>query len=161
MYEIKYLSNLKDNLEFNDVMNQIYEFTKFINLEYYDYESWFFMKHITRVKTGLGDILYIKDTENSPLVAIASLKNTRDEKKICTLYIDSKYRGKNIGSLLTKESLSYLKTTKPLITFSATKLNYFKKYIIKYNWNIEETIINENKVELVFNGKLTKERKIL
>lgn len=65
-----------------------------------------------------------------------------------------------IGSKLLEESIKWLDTTKPLITFPEYKLELFKPIIDKYNWKlteIESKLYNNKSNELCFNGLLIKD----
>ncbi|MGN1358467.1 MAG: hypothetical protein ACI4WU_03760 [Bacilli bacterium] len=60
---------------------------------------------------------------------------------------------------MLEESIKWLGTTKPLVTFSEYKMPMFSKFIIKYNWQLTEVVeglYKHNKKELCFNGTITK-----
>ena len=60
---------------------------------------------------------------------------------------------------MIEESMRWLGTTKPLITFADYKLNMFKPIIKKYDWELAEIVFglyNDKSEELCFNSKLTK-----
>ncbi len=80
------------------------------------------------------------------------------KKKICTIFVDFNYRKHGVGSLLLEESIKFLETTKPLITFSEDKLSMFAKIIEKYDWQLTEivnSVYNDGVKEYCFNGQLT------
>lgn len=87
------------------------------------------------------------------------LKKDEEEQKICTLYVSDKYRGLGLGTALIEESMRWLGTTKPLITFADYKLEMFRPIIDKYGWELTEIvtgIYNDKSQELCFNGTLTR-----
>ena len=87
------------------------------------------------------------------------MKKDDEECKICTLYVNPNYRMSGVGSLLLEESIKFLETTKPLITFTEDKLPMFAKIIEKYNWELTEIvdgIYNKGIREFCFNGQLSK-----
>lgn len=58
-----------------------------------------------------------------------------------------------------EESMKFLETTKPLVTFTEDKLPMFEKIVSKYNWELTEIvdgIYNDGVRELCFNGQLSK-----
>lgn len=82
------------------------------------------------------------------------------KKKICILFVSDKYRKQGSERLLIEESIKYLETTRPLITFTKDKLSMFEKIIIKYNWKLKEIvngIYNDGIRKFYFNGQLTKQ----
>lgn len=151
MFELKVL-----NFDFNEI-KKVYDFCDFINNEYKEYKDWFFYTHIPELNQS-RITLYI--TYNDEIVAISNLKKNK-EKKICTFYVDEKYRNMGIGTFLMEESLAWLETDKPLITISESKLKMFKYFIDKYNWNLEvilDDYYKENTKEYCYNGILTKKK---
>ena len=106
------------------------------------------MKHLIESRiTNNRTILYVKDNNN--IIAFSLLKR-KDEKKICTIFVNENYRNRKIGTKLLLESFKYLGTTKPLITIRDYKINYFKSIIEKYNWSMDEELVD-------YYGKNTKE----
>ena len=59
-----------------------------------------------------------------------------EESKICTFYIKDDHRKEGLGSELLEQSLKYLETEKPVITFSQDKFDMFKNFVDKYNWKL-------------------------
>ena len=152
-----YLSDDKKG-EFIRITNQIYTLTEHLNNTYPGYKEWFFEKQVKGCYTPSRSIIFIR-TNTDEIVGFSCLKKDEEEKKICTLYVDSKYRNHGIGTLLFEESMKYLETTKPLATFSEDKLPIFEKIIEKYGWcltEIVDDIYNKGVRELCYNGKLTK-----
>ncbi|HJJ17065.1 MAG TPA: GNAT family N-acetyltransferase [Bacilli bacterium] len=86
-------------------------------------------------------------------------KKTRDEKKICMIYVCKKYRNQGIGTKIIEQSFNYLETKKPLITLPDYKIEMFKPLIKKYNWQLSEVLdnfYNNRSKELCFNGTLAR-----
>ena len=155
-----YLSDDKKE-EFVRITNQVYKITEYLNDTYSGYKEWYFKKQVKGCYTPNRNIIFIR-TNNNEIAGLICLKKTEEEKKICTFYVDSKYRNQGVGSLLFEESIKYLETTKPLATFSEDKLTIFEKIIEKYDWCLTEiidSIYNKGVKELCYNGKLTKTHK--
>lgn len=102
------------------------------------------------------NIIFIKNEEKK--IRLSCLKKMK--KKICILFVSDKYRKQGSERLLIEESIKYLETTRPLITFTKDKLSMFEKIIIKYNWKLKEIvngIYNDGIRKFYFNGQLTKQ----
>ncbi len=141
------LSTLKES-DFSMAVSLIYSFTKYNEKQYPGYYKWFYEKNIPRIIKGNGDIFFFKDNEK--IVAVSVVKKDK-EKKICTFFVDSKYRGLGLGRKLLKESFDYLETTKPLITIPVSKIHFFEDIIKKYSWKSNGLISEYNELEEVFN----------
>ena len=152
-----YLSEDKKD-EFIRIINEVYEMTEHLNSTYPGYKEWFFGKQVKGCRTPSRNIIFIK-SETGELAGISCLKKDEEEKKICTLFVNPDYRIHGIASLLLEESMKFLETTKPLVTFTKDKLDMFAKIIKKYEWQLTEIvegIYNNGVREFCFNGQLTK-----
>lgn len=147
--------------EFVKIINEIYKLTECLNSEYPGYYEWFFNKQVKGSLTPNRTILFVRN-DAGKIVAVCCLKKDEEEKKICSLYVNSEYRNHGIGSLLFEESMKYLEITKPLATFTEDKLPMLSRIIDKYDWQLTEVvdgIYNEGVKELCYNGRLTKTHK--
>ena len=157
-YKIESIKNYIETEEFLSLADQIYNLTKHLNNSYPNYKDWFYNKQLKESLSPNRNILFVRN-KNNQVVGVASLKNTKEEKKLCTLYIKKEYRNQKITTELIKESFEYLETTRPLITFSENKLSMFENIINKYNWEliqIEENIYTNDNREYCYNGRLSK-----
>lgn len=137
--------------------DEIYELTIHLNGTYPGYKEWFYDKQIKGCLTPNRNIIFIKN-EDGKIIALSCLKKDDEEKKICTLFVSDEYRKLGLGSLLFEESMKFLETTKPLVTFTEDKLPMFEKIVTKYNWELTEIvngIYNDGIREFCFNGQLT------
>ena len=135
-------------------LDKLYQVTSCLEKDYLNHKNWFYNKFSKELDGKRREIIYFE--EDSKICGVVFLKNTEEEKKICTLYIKEEYRKQGIGTKLILESIKFLGTTKPLITMPEYKENCFKKIINKYKWEKTQEIENcysKNK-ELVFNGML-------
>jgi len=163
MIKIESLKNyigLLSEEDFMKLSNQIYQ----INLDFNDYpkqKEWYLKKQLPGIITDERDILFVKNPKNSnEIIAVACLKRTYEERKICMLYVCEKYRHQGIGIKILEEAMIWLGTTKPLITFADYKLEMFKPIIKKYEWQLVEVVedfYNKHSKELCFNGTLSKQ----
>ena len=160
------VESLKDYIDQDNKKNfinlaiEIYNITNFINKDYPQYKEWFFKTQLPQIKTNERNILFIRNPINyNEIIAMTCLKKNKEEQKICTLYVSKKFRALGIGSTIIEESIKWLGTTTPLITFPEHKQDMFKNFIKKYNWQLTKTIenlYNNNSNELCYNGTVTK-----
>ena len=147
---MEFISKLKKE-DFIKVSGEIYEISKFLSVQYPDYENWFKQKVLKRIKNGTGEIIYVRNEKEIEGFIIA--KNTYSEKKICTVFIKEEYRGIGLGSKLIEEAIVYLEDLRPLITIPENKVSDFKYFINRYKW-IKTSISNKyNSPEIIFNEK--------
>lgn len=147
--------------EFIELASKIYMITDFICDDYPKRKEWYFTKQLPATINGdERNILFVRNPDNyNEIISMSCLKRDEEEQKICTLYVSDKYRGIGIGKAIIEESMKWLGTTKPLITFADYKLEMFKPIIDKYNWELTEIVsglYNDRSQELCFNGTLTK-----
>ena len=88
--------------------------------------------------TSNRNIIFIKNEEGK-IIALSCLKK-EEERKICTFFVSDEYRKQGLGSLSFEESMKFLETTKPLVTFTEDKLPMFEKIVTKYNWELTEIV---------------------
>lgn len=89
------------------------------------------------------------------ILGLMILKNSIDEKKICTLRVKEDYQRKGIGSELLEKAFEYLKTDKPLITIPEESISIFSAILKKYGFEKKEEhlgLYREGKIEYVYNG---------
>lgn len=155
-----YLGNISEE-KFLELATSIYMITDFICDDYPKHKEWYFNKQLPEtIKGNERNILFVINPENeNEILSMACLKKDNEEKKICTLYVSDKCRGLGIGTSIIEESMKWLETTHPLITLADYKLEMFKPFISKYNWELTEIVsglYNDKSQELCFNGTLTK-----
>lgn len=144
--------------DFFKIVNEIYTITEHLNKTYPGYREWFFDKQVKGCYTPNRNIIFVEN-EKGNIIGICCLKKDDEERKICTLFVDSNHRMQGIGTILLEEAIKFLGTTKPLITFTEDKISIFVKIIEKYDWQLTEIVdgaYNENNREFCFNGQLTK-----
>lgn len=148
-----------NEIEFMNIALKLFDMSKIIGDDYFDYKGWFFNKHLKNIIYGADrDILFVRDIDNfDKIIGLVSLKKDNIESKICTLYVLEDYRGVGIGEMLVDEAIKFLDTNKPLITIIDYKINLFLPFIEKYDWTISNVFPKSDNYdinEFVFNKKL-------
>lgn len=100
-------------------------------------------------------LVIVPNKGNIELAGILILKNTENEKKICTIRVIENFRNKGIGTKLFEKSFEYLETKTPLITLpEECYKEEFKSLLEKYKFKMTNKVIGayrENKIEYFFN----------
>lgn len=134
---------------FSKAVNEIYLITDYNHEQYQNYYRWFYSKSVPRVLDGSGEMLFYLD--GLIVAGLAILKNTPDEKKICTLMIAEEYRKKGYGSKIVEDAFEILGTDKPLITIPERRLDEFSQIILENGWVEEERTDDYLSTEVIFN----------
>lgn len=167
MYIVESLKSYYENKspeEVEKVTDELFALFDIASKNYPGHEAWYISKQLRETAlTSKRDILFIRNI-NPPfeIIAISCLKNTEEEKKICTFYIKTSYRKPDIYSILIKSSLTFLKTAWPLITISDENADMLTTIIDRYNWHLTEILpdyYQKGVSELCFNGYLTPRKK--
>lgn len=134
---------------------EIIFFLKNVEILYPDLRKWFDEK----VVFGLMNkkrIIYTVENEINEIIGILILKNDI-EKKICTLYVNEKYRGLNIGNTLFLISFIELKDKFPVFSVSSEVIQYYNVFIEKYKfvlYKVYKDCYKKGNDEYVYNGYL-------
>ena len=153
-YKIEKLSDFVGESNYEELANQIYFVTDHLRQDYPKHREWFFEKHLP----GIGkdrEALFVRMHNN--VYGVAFLKNSADEKKICTFYIAEHGRNMGVGNAMMREIIEYLGTSAPIITMPGHKVQYFLHFIHVHNWKICQILRDfyvKNQDEVVFNGDL-------
>ena len=155
---------LKDSFK-NIVKNYLINFQKnnknnLVNY-YPEIEKWFnkIIKEINidNKKREIFLVITFKD-KNIKLIGLLILKNTKKEKKICTIHVLEEFRNKGIGKKLFEKSFEYLKTKSPIITISEECYKENIEFLLKkYKFKMTNKIIGayrDNKTEYFFNKEV-------
>ena len=104
---------------------------------YPDFHTWFYGKVIHDVPFGKRCILVAKQKErNREIVGISILKNDEEEKKICTFFVQPKYRKNGIGKKLMEQSLMRIQCKFPLLTVPEEIHEEFKTLLAEYKFKL-------------------------
>jgi len=138
-----------------NLLDQVLKISILVKNDYPDYKNWYLNTQIPGLYDNTRNII-IAHIKNR-IVGFVSLKKTKEEKKICTFYVEKSFRKNQIGTILVKKANEYLETDKPLITIPLNKLNEFTRIGEKYNWeisDIKENLYRLNNPEVIVNGNL-------
>ena len=164
MINIESLKDYVDTSTEEELMTlarKIYMLTDSMCNDYPRHNEWFFTKQLpATINSDERNILFIRNPkDDNEIISMTCLKRDNEEQKLCTIYVSDKYRKLGIGKAIVEESMRWLGTKKPLITFPAYKLETMKSVIKEYGWELTEIVTglyNDGVQELCFNGKLTK-----
>jgi predicted acetyltransferase len=117
--------------------------------------SWYSLKFSTGLHDGSRNILFYEI--NNEIAGTALLKNTVEEKKICTFFVKNQYRNNGLGKNLFDKCLEILDTDKPMITVPAERLSQFSRIFKYYDLKLEQVVENyyrSQSKEYIFNGNI-------
>ncbi|MGE5409870.1 MAG: GNAT family N-acetyltransferase, partial [Clostridiales bacterium] len=115
---------LSQNSKLYYLINKVYQELYTLNAEYSNFYSWYYQKVLPGIFDGTRTIL-LKLHQNN-LAGISILKESLNEKKICTLRVSHNFRRTGIGKELLNQSFEELQTATPLITVSSKHLDEFR-----------------------------------
>lgn len=128
--------------------------------QYYPgFESWYVNKVCPDIITNQRKILIRK--LNGEIIAVAILKRSAEEKKICTFRVAESARRKGVGTELMRESLYWLQSNNPLITVNEENTPEFADFLSKFNFHktgIFNGLYRPDKKEFIYNqtrGRIT------
>lgn len=137
------------------MIQEVLMLSMIVKNDYPDYKEWYTKVQVPGLYTNERNIIIAHINEK--IVGFVSLKKTPTEKKICTFYVEKRFRKNQIGSKLVEKSIEFLETEQPLITIPMDKLNEFIRIGNKYNWKVTDIIENLyriNNPEVIVNGEL-------
>lgn len=145
----------KRNCTFNtNYIKQVDSELKDLKSDYPNFDDWFI-----KVKYDIyfgSKILIMRLNEKEEIVAIAILKLTKSEKKICVFKVLEEYRGKGESTKFMEYILT-ITGDKPLITVSSNRLPEYQKLFDKFGFELFKVYDNyykEGLSEYCFNGFL-------
>ena len=74
------------------------------------------------------------------ILGVAILKNTQEERKICTLRVAEEYRRQGVGTALLEKSIKILGDSKPLITVSGLHMSSFGPFLKKNGFALKDKV---------------------
>ena len=137
------------------MLQKVYWFLFFLNIEYPGFHSWFQNKVIPDLETRKKEIIVI--TYGEYIAGVSIIKNTNYEKKICTIRVGKYFRGQGLGRRLMEISLMELNADKPMITVSSYRYPQFQSIFNHFGFKIEDISYNYYRLrndEICFNGQL-------
>ena len=138
----------------------IFGLTKSLQQTYPNYKNWYEKTFLDGLKKGEREIIVA--LENKKIIGCALIKNTRLEKKLCTLFVHPNFRRQGIGEQLLKTSIQKLGQN-PLVSVSQENKPFVDNLFRKYNFhlsamkkgfyqpNTEEYYFNDERADAVQN----------
>jgi GNAT superfamily N-acetyltransferase len=122
---------------------------------YPKFSSWYQDKVVPGILAGTRRILVRRIDGN--LAAIAIVKLTDEEKKLCCLRVLPNYQGTGVGIKLFEDAFAALETDRPLLSVAEEQIPRFKRVFDHFGFELSERyrdIYRPNKDEYSFNGLL-------
>ena len=147
---------IKENypLEFiQKLLNDVLVLSMQVKNDYPDYKTWYQTIQVPGIYDGTRNIIIANIADR--IVGFVYMKKTKEEKKICTFYVEKSFRKNKIGTLLATKAVEYLEEDKPLITIPMDKLNDFIRIGNRFNWqitDIKENLYRTTTPEVIVNG---------
>jgi ribosomal protein S18 acetylase RimI-like enzyme len=119
---------------------------------YPNFKSWFFEKVIPDCSIDKRKIIVKKSADQ--IVAVAILKKSIEERKICTFRVSENAKRHGIGKELMLESLEWLQCNQPLITVNEENASEFEYFLRKFDFQKQSVLTNlyrTNKKEIIYN----------
>ena len=152
MLDFKLFSSIFFIDVFSITVEKLYNELKEAAIFYPNFKYWFYSKVITDILEDKRRILL--EIRNNEIAGIAIVKNTPEEKKLCTLRVTNKYQNKGIGLKLFERAFEELNTSKPFLTVSEEKYKEFEKIFKYYGFELTNRVkdyYRKGKSELFFN----------
>ena len=126
---------------------------------YPEFQIWLNGKVFPEIQTNpeMRDVIFSLSQDRRHVVGFAVVKNTFEERKICSFYILPHYQHLGYGSTLMEECFQYLGTTTPLITMPERCKRLFEGLLKKYRFVFTHELsdyYSDGNTEYVFNGIL-------
>ena len=133
---------------------QILNLIKPLNDTYPGHTQWFMEKFIPGLQKKERMYIIAQDDDNT-LAGCVLIKNTDEEKKICTLFINPKFRRQGLGKKLMERALKEL-GEHPLITVSSRNLSQLSSLLKQYGFRLsaaKKGVYNSEDTEYYFNDQ--------
>jgi len=130
-------------------------FVKLAHLEevYPGFRNWYWGKVIDGFIDG-SRRAFVAGGDQVTGIVIA--KRTASERKLCTVWVDSRSGGRGVGAALMKDAMSWLATDKPLITVPAERISEFQPLFKRWRFSLDhvaDSMYRYGRREYVFNLK--------
>lgn len=142
------------HLEHAKLYEDILSLTMSINDAYSGYADWYKNVFLSGLKKG-ERIYIVAQDENENLAGCVLIKNTNDEKKICTLFVNPLFRKQGLATQLLETSLKEL-GEHPLITVSSRNIVQLKPLLDKMGFHLSgkrKGVYGAKDTEFYFNDK--------
>lgn len=118
-----------------ELIQKIGETLCFLKKDYPDFLCWYAKKVISGLSTSQRQIYVARSVDDSKkILGVMILKDTLDEKKICSLFVSEGHRQQGIGTRFLTTAESALNVCKPLITVSSERKTEFEPLFKKFGY---------------------------
>ena len=149
-YKIIKSFSFKDKV--SGLYDKLYDITSEIEKTYPSHKNWFYANFIGNIlKNNDGLIVFAKNSENDEISGVAFIN--KEIYKLCTLFVNPKYRKMGIATKLLQISEKTL-GKKPIVTVAEINYPQLKKLFDKNKYILTYKVISyyqKDKVELCFN----------
>ena len=131
----------------------IFDLTKSLQQTYPDYQNWYEKTFLAGLKKGERGIIVAMDDKK--IVGCALIKNTRLEKKLCTLFVRPNDRRQGIGEQLLKAAIQKLGQN-PLVSVSQKNKHFVDTLFRKFNFQLtamKKGVYQPESMEYFFNDE--------
>lgn len=122
---------------------------------YPGFGAWFHTKVIPGLRSGTRYLL--AKTVNGRVLAVAIAKRTREERKLCTMWVAPELSNLEVATTFAQQAFTWLGTSKPLFTVPDVRIDVFKPMLAKWEFNLTQVVVDAYRPysrEFVFNGLL-------
>lgn len=140
---------------FSKIVVESYMMTNKISEDYPDYCDHYYTKDIPGIFDGERELFAVYS--KGSIIAMAITKKTKEEKKLCTFYVKSEYRGSDIMTELAEACFKWLGTSRPLASVPEHRQQLIVTIVNKYHWeqtDVLEGYYKNGSNEVVYNGHL-------
>ena len=130
----------------------------FLEQDYPGFSSWYKTKVMPGLRGGSRHIyIATSDVNSDDIAAVMILKNSSEEKKICTLYVMEEFRLQGLGTTMVDLAMKSLQFDAPIITVSGSHRVGYEKLFEKFGVEHYQEYSNyykTNETEHSYNGYL-------
>ena len=120
--------------EHQKLYDDIFGMTRSIGNIYPKYREWYYNTFLEDLKRGNRS--YAIATHHMIISGCCLMKNTPNEKKICTLFVKSPYRRQGVGTDLMQAAFTEL-GEHPFLTVSLDKLSSFSPFLKRLGFQMK------------------------
>lgn len=135
-------------------IQECFESLRHLETIYPGFENWFWYKVKPGLENGTRFLLSKKLGDEIVGVVIAK-KVERETPKICTLWVDKRYRKRGFGVRLLISALEWLNDHQPELSISESNMAEFSHLIEKFEFKLTSSSVNlqTGKKEFHFNER--------
>lgn len=139
--------------EHSKLYQAIFNLTQSLGQNYPDYEKWF--KQTFMAGLQKKERLYIlAQDSNEQLLGCALIKRTPQEQKLCTIFVDEKYRRHGIGRQLLAQTIKILGGL-PMLSVSDQVMPQMQPLLNEFGFHLsaqKKNVYQPNHTEFYFNN---------